>query len=204
LRRHLAAVAALLYLTMPGTARGACEPYVEEQPKWSSATFRPGRDGLASCEVGEDAYRAVVQAWLAARPANAAPVDSLSLGRVVSYPWLSRAIADAALASPGWASRAAHARPGRRAALAAPVLRDPALRDRLAVPFSGSRWTVKNLSYEKVLFGPASEHASHVVAGDAGVLVPFDAQLWLRLAPRDDSTPPETGAAVLAPSGDRR
>ena len=198
------ALAAVLCLTTAAPARAECAPYVEEQPKWHSATLRPGRAALASCEVSEDAYRAAVQAWLAARGADAVPLDSLSLGRAVSYPWLSRAIADAALASPGWASRAAHAKPGRRAALAAPILRDPALRDRLAAPFVGSRFTVESVSYEKVLFGTAAEHASHVAPADAGVLVPFDAQLWLRLAPRDDSTRSETGAATLAPHGDGR
>jgi hypothetical protein len=44
----------------------------------------------------------------------------------------------------------------------------------------------------------------HDRPADAGVLVPFDAQLWLRLAPRDDSTRSETGAAALVPHGDGR
>jgi len=201
---RLVALAVVLFSTTPALARAECAPYVEEQPKWHSATLRPGRETLASCEVSEDAYRAVVQAWLAARRPDAAPLDSLSLGRAVSFPWLSRAIADAALASPGWAPRAAHAKPGRRDALAAPILRDPALRDRLAAPFAGSGLTVKSISYEKVLFGAAAEHASHVAAADADVLVPFDAQLWLRLAPLDDSTRSETGAGALAPRGDGR
>lgn len=197
--QRLAMVAAVLCVTVC-VARAACEPYVEEQPRWRSATLHPGREALASCDVSEDAYRAVLQTWLATRGADAAPIDSLSLGRAVSFPWLSRAIVDAALASPGWASRAAHAKPGHRDALAAPILRDPALRDRLAAPFAGSRWIVKSLSYEKVLFGPAREHASHVPSAGADVMVPFDAQLWLRLAPRADSTAPESGAAALAPS----
>lgn len=200
---RVVALAVLLCSTVR-VAGAACEPSVEEQPRWHAATLRPGQNGLASCEVGEDAYRAVVRAWLAARGADAAPLDSLSLGRAVSYPWLSRAIADAALARPGWAKHATHAKPGRRDALAAPILRDAALRDRLAVPFEGSRWTVKNVSYEKVLFGEASRYASHAPPAEAAVLVPFDAQLWLRLAPRTDSTASESGAAALAPSADGR
>ncbi len=177
------AAAAVALCSTAAVAGAACEPYVEEQPKWHSATFRPSRAALASCDVTEDAYRAVVGAWLAARAPDAPPLDTVALGRAVSYPWLSRAIADAALASPGWASRATHAKPGRRDALAAPVLRAPALRDRLALPFAGSRYVVTNLSYEKVLFGKASEHATQILAGQGDVLVPFDAQLWLRLAP---------------------
>jgi hypothetical protein len=203
LKPLLAASAAALCLTA-GWARAACQPYVEEQPRWHTATLRPGREALASCAIGEDAYRVVVQGWLAARAADAAPLDALSLGRAVSMPWLSRALADAALASPGWAARAAHAKPGHRDALAAPILRDPALRDRLAVPFAGSRWTVTNVSYEKVLFGPAREHASHAAPAETDLLVPFDAQLWLRLVPRADSTAPEGGAAAPPPSDGER
>lgn len=139
MRSTLACAAAAVVLFSTAAVAGAgCEPYVEEQPRWQSATLRPSRGALESCDVTEDAYRAVVKAWLAARGPDAPPLDSLALGRAVSYPWLSRAIADAALASPGWQSRAAHARPGRRDA-----------------------------------------------AGQGDVLVPFDAQLWLRLAPSD-------------------
>lgn len=184
MRSTLARTAAVVALCSTAAVAGAaCEPYVEEQPKRRAATLRPSRGALESCDVAEDAYRAVVKAWLAARAPDAPPLDSLALGRAVSSPWLSRAIADAALASPGWESRAAHAKPGRRDALATPILRAPALRDRLALPFAGSRYVVTSLSYEKVLFGNASEHATQVPAGQGDVLVPFDAQLWLRLAP---------------------
>ncbi|MBY0276383.1 hypothetical protein K2Z84_13640 [Candidatus Binatia bacterium] len=165
-------------------AHAACEPYVAEQPRWASASFRPHRDGLQQCPVSEEVYGAVIGAWLSARAGEAPAVASLSLGRAVDFPWLSQAIADAALASPDWAERARRARPGHRAALAAPILRSTALRERLALPFSGSAYEVRDVAYEKVLFGKASEHATHVPAGQGDVLVPFDAMLWLRLVPR--------------------
>ncbi len=41
---------------------------------------------------------------------------------------------------------------------------------------------VQGLSFEKVLYGRADEHSS--LHGSGAVKVPFDAQLWLRLAPR--------------------
>src|SRR5690349_7145145 len=94
------------------SAAETCAPYVEEQARWSSASFRPHRDAMTACSVSEETYRTVVQAWLAARGSDAAPLTSLSLGRAVDFPWLSHAIADAALASPHWASRAAIAKRG--------------------------------------------------------------------------------------------
>jgi hypothetical protein len=179
------------------SAAETCAPYVEEQSRWSSASFRAHRDAMTACPVSEETYRAVVQAWLASRVRDAAPLTSLSLGRAVDFPWLSHAIADAALASPHWASRAAIAKRGARDALAAPILRAGALRERLAVPFEGSSYVVTNVVYEKVLFGKASEHATHVPPGEGDVLVPFDAQLWLRLA-RRDSTAGETSSGPSA------
>lgn len=161
----------------------ACAPFVEEHPSGATASFRPHTTALEHCEVDEPTYRRVVSAWLAARPADAAPLTSLFVGRAVSFPWLSRQIADAALASPDWAARVAQAKPGERDRLGGEVLRDPALLRRLAVPFAGSRYEAVRLSYEKILFGPAREHATNANAG--AVMVPFDAQLWLELAPRN-------------------
>lgn len=161
----------------------ACTPFIEEHPSGTTASFRPHTTALEHCEVDEPTYRRIVSAWLAARPAEAAPLTSLFVGRAVSFPWLSRQIADAALASPDWAARVARAKPGERDRLGGEVLRDPALLRRLAVPFTGSRYEAVRLSYEKILFGPAREHASNPDSG--AVMVPFDAQLWLELVPRN-------------------
>jgi hypothetical protein len=62
------------------------------------------------------------------------------------------------------------------------VLGDTKLIGGLAVPFEDSPFEVVRLSCEKVLFGRADPYSSHPEA--AAVLVPFDAQPWLRLRPR--------------------
>lgn len=159
----------------------ACTPFIEEHPTGASASFRPHTSAFENCEVSEPTYRQVVSEWLRTRPAGAAPVSSLSLGRAVAFPWLSRYIADAALQSPGWAERVVRARSGERDKLAAAILLDAALRQRLAVPFEGTQYVVLSVSFEKVLYGRADEYSSDKRAG--AVRVPFDAQLWLRLAP---------------------
>jgi hypothetical protein len=169
-------------------ASPACTPFIEEHPSGSTAAFRPHTTALERCEVDEPTYRRVVSAWLAARTADAPPLTSLFLGRAASFPWLSRQIADAALARPDWTARVAQAKPGERDRLGGEVLRDPALLRRLAAPFEGTGFVVLRLSFEKVLFGPAREHASNASAG--AVMVPFDAQLWMELAPRKQAAPP--------------
>jgi len=180
--RRLAAWATVCWLlSVPGIAV-ACAPHVEESPRWASARFRAHTDAFEPCPVSETTYRQVVAEWLRERAPDATDLESFGLGRLVGYPWISRYLADAALRSPGWAERVARTRPGEFHALAAPLLGDPGLRARLAVPFEASRYEVVGVSFEKVLYGPAAEHASGPDAG--AVLVPFDAQFWLTLAPR--------------------
>lgn len=158
----------------------ACSPFVEEHVDRASATLRPHISALEHCEVSEASYRRIVSEWLRDRAAGP-PLSSLSLGRAVAFPWLSRALADAALRSPGWAARVERARAGERDRLAAPLLSDPALLARLAVPFEGTPYAVQRVSFEKVLYGRADRYSSDRQAG--AIKVPFDAQLWLRLVP---------------------
>ncbi len=168
----------------------ACAPFIEEHRSGGAASFRPHTTALERCEVDEPTYRRVVSAWLAARPADAPPLTSLFLGRAVSFPWLSRQIADAALARPGWAARVSQAKPGERDGLGGEILRDLALLGRLAAPFEGTRYQAVRLSYEKILFGPADGHTSNRSGG--AVMVPFDAQIWLKIAPRNGTSPPRS------------
>ena len=161
----------------------ACTPFIEEHPSWSSASLRPHTTAFERCEIDEQTYHRIVSDWLRNRPASSAELSSLSIGRAVAYPWLSRYIADSALGKPGWAARISKAKPAERAKLASPVLLDPALLRRLSIPFEDTPYMVSNVSFEKVLFGRADQYTSNGKAG--AVMVPFDAQLWLRLAPRN-------------------
>jgi hypothetical protein len=174
-------------------AADACAPFIEEHPAWASASFRPHDSAFESCSVDEARYRRVITDWLQQRPATRPDVTTLALGRAVNFPWISRFLADAALRNPDWAVGVARTRIGERDQLARPVLHDPALLQRLAAPFAGSRHAVIGLSYEKVLFGRADIHASPpaspLTSQAAAVMVPYDAQLWLRLAPRNSLAP---------------
>jgi hypothetical protein len=155
----------------------ACKPYIEEHsPPSGSFVLRPNKDAFERCEVGEAAYREVVAEWLKARPPGAPAVTSLALGRAVAYPWISRHLADAALETPGWAAKVTRATPAERDKMAAALFRQPHFMQRLALPFEGTPYRVVGISFEKILWGKAG-----------AVPVPFDAQLWLRLAPRSGS-----------------
>ncbi|MCB1928856.1 MAG: hypothetical protein KDH17_12590 [Rhodocyclaceae bacterium] len=183
LRRTFRQTATCCLLSLASASACACSPYVEEPADRSHARLRPHVNALQSCEVSEETYREIVRAWLRSRPADAPQLTSLALGRAVAFPWISRHFADAALRQPDWAARVKATPRGRRDALATTVIRDPALLVRLAEPFEGSGYEVTGVSFEKVLYGKASHYSSRRDAGET--MVPFDAQLWLMLAPRD-------------------
>lgn len=156
-----------------------CAPFVEEHPQQATAVFRKHSDAFAECPVTEASYQQIVRQWLQARASNLPPLTGLSLGRAVDFPWLSRLIADTALWVPAWQSLVIAMPRGRLDALAARVFENAELRARLAEPFAGSGYMVRGLSYEKVLYGKASDHAT---GRRDDTLVPFDAQVWLQLS----------------------
>ena len=157
----------------------ACAPHVEEHSGARSASLRSHSPQSDACRVDEATYVRVVQDWLRARD-GLAPVSSLALGRAVDHPWISRHLADSALSSSAWSARISRAPAGEQNRYVAAVLSEPAFLQRLAAPFDAAGYVVTGVSVEKVLVGPARDHASDGRGGAARV--PFDAQVWLRLA----------------------
>ena len=158
----------------------ACSPYIEETPDRTYAIFRPHTDAFEDCTVDEATYHRIITEWLQSRSAELPNITSLSLGRAVYFPWVSQHIADTALQSPHWSERVNSAQRGQRDALATDAIRDPELLARLAIPFEGSMYEVTGISFEKVLYGRADEYSSNKTPDPTWV--PFDAQLWLKLA----------------------
>lgn len=164
-------------------AAETCAPYVESAPQWRTAMLRPHSDAFVDCVVSEATYVALVRDWLShERDADTAPA-SFGLGRLVLYPWLSSAIAQGAAGHPDWDRRRGRGRETDANAFVEALLSSPAVLGRLGEPFEGSSYRVSGMSVEKVLVGPASA----VLPGfdDPDALLPYDAQVWLTLAPAD-------------------
>ncbi|MBN8448111.1 MAG: hypothetical protein J0M13_03765 [Candidatus Accumulibacter sp.] len=177
---------ALLLASSP--LASACSPYVEGSPDPAYAVFRPHGSAFESCEVSEETYRRVLAQWLQSRPPESARLVSLSLGRARDYPWISRHLADSARGSSEWSDHGRRIPPGRQNTLVAKLLSDTTFLQRLDAPFVGTAFMVRGVAVEKVLLGAASEAASDYSAGGRTakkVKVPYDAQLWLRIVPRE-------------------
>ncbi len=178
---HVHVLLALYLISQPGIALG-CEPYIEEHPAWATATFRPHSSAFDACDVSEETYRDVTKDWIQSRSPDLKPLTSLSLGRAITFPWVSRHLADTALQWPEWIKRISKGSPGEHNTFVAALLSEPAFLERLDQPFSETPYRVIGVSVEKVLIGKARDYASSPAAPAARV--PFDAQLWLRLTPR--------------------
>lgn len=178
--RCLARRVLLAWLGVGAAWAFACTPLIEASPAGDTAVFRPHSNAFLHCEVSEASYREVVGNWLRGRPADAPRLRSLYLGRAVSFPWISRHLADAALHSGAWHTRRGKARrSGGENGLVAGLLSTEVFRSRLGVPFAASSYVVRGVAVEKVLVGPAHELSSDSTA--VGLRVPYDAMLWLQI-----------------------
>lgn len=178
--RCLACRLLLAWLSVGAAWAFACTPLIEASPAGDTAVFRPHSDAFLHCEVSEASYREVVGNWLRDRPTDAPRLRSFFLGRAVSFPWISRHLADAALHSAAWDTRRGKARrSGGENGLVAGLLSTEAFRSRLGVPFAASSYVVRGVAVEKVLVGPAHELSSESTA--VGRRVPFDAMIWLQI-----------------------
>ncbi len=166
----------------------ACSPYVESSPDPAYAVFRPHGSAFESCEVSEETYRRVLAQWLKSCPPGSTRLVSLSLGRARDYPWISRHLADSARGSSEWSGHGTAIPPGRQNTLVAKLLSESTFLQRLDAPFAGTDLTVRGVAVEKVLLGASSEAARDYASGGRTakkVKVPYDAQLWLRIEPRE-------------------
>lgn len=102
---------------------------------------------------------------------------NLQLGRIVEHPWLSTALARAALNSREWDRVKGKPRQRQINEFTSTLLRvGGGLSDLLP------GWTLQAVSTEKVLVQPAQSMPSLAAARGDKSLVPYDAQLWLRYA----------------------
>lgn len=130
------------------------------------------------CELSRAATVTALDAVRASAPASRE--ISVGFGRIVLYPWLSSLLAREASSAPGWdAARGRPLRGHENTFVAGLLERSP----EFGALFAGRR--VVSVLVEKVLVRPAAE--LDLPAGapfSASALFPFDAQLWVVLAPR--------------------
>lgn len=166
----------LALLAATGAMAFACSPYIEEHE--TTPAFRANASAFETCPVSEEAYNLIIRQWLHTKQ-PAVQITSMYLGRAVDYPWISKQITDNALVLIRKKGPVTKMTPKQRYALESAAIKDAALLERLAAPFADSSYRVTGISFEKMLYGKAADYSSRKDAEK--MLVPYDAQLWLRL-----------------------
>lgn len=130
------------------------------------------------CELSRASTLKALEALRATAPADRE--ISVGFGRIVLYPWLSTLLAREASSAPGWDAARGRPQQGHENAFVARLLeRSP----EFGSLFAERR--IVSVLVEKVLVRPAGE--LDLPAGapfPPSALFPFDAQLWVVLAPR--------------------
>lgn len=176
IRRYFFSLPILALLVATRVTVFACSPYIEEHE--TTPAFRANTNAYEACPVSEETYNRIIREWLCARQQRS-QITSIYLGRAVDYPWISRQIADNALVLIRKNGSVTKMTPKQRSDLESSAIKDAALLTRLATSFAGSSFNVTGISFEKVLYGKATDCSSQKDAGK--MLVPYDAMLWIRL-----------------------
>lgn len=160
-----------------------CEPKHEVEEGGAELRLRADGCALSLPETAAAIEALLGEAWGGKRMQT--DRASLGLGRVVDYPWLSKALAEAAMKSPVWDPKNGRGRRGSDNAAVASMVDARRLLAPLAPVFARYGAKARAGSVEKVLVakvGDGDELAA--VAGQKlaeGKKLPFDAILWLRL-----------------------
>lgn len=165
-------------------AENVCSPYVEEHPKWHTATFRPHTDAFVDCPVSEETYQRVVSDWTKARDVDTGELDSFGLGRAVQYPWISKLIAQTALTHPDWDVSTGSSMTYGDNEFVNKILSQPVVLSRLQIPFSTGAYVIARVTVEKVLIDEVGKVLPDQTPVNARI--PFDAIVWLHLLPNEN------------------
>lgn len=169
--RALISLAMMLLLPFCAMAQegAGCVVTVEVNDQWRTLRLRASQPSIAMCAVSEAQAVEAIGSQLSGLSST---YDSLFLGRLVEYPWLSDALARAAAIDPAWDAKAGRARKGSHNEYVARWLERSEKLAGIRQSLRTEGYDVTGVSVEKVLLRRASSGRGRV---------PFDAMVWLRL-----------------------
>jgi len=160
---------------------GECDLRVESIEKERILRLRAHHPKYKGCRIDKNSMVSVLTAAFLKNdpPKLEGSYSSLSIGRLIDYPWLSQYLATTAYHDQGWDSRK-----GKPAAMdinkyVSQLLSRKELLAQIETPFAKGGYKVNRVSVEKVLVGGFREvpfYQGKMVPGR----VPYDAQVWFR------------------------
>ena len=149
-----------------------CRPFVEINARWQVIRIRPHENAFINCTVSKDKYNELIATALTDPEIDNTEFKSLFLGRLIEYPWLSRYLAMQALQHKDWDSEKGQYKGKYINAFVAELLSSAELLSQIQEPFTGTGYTVRGATVEKVLIGKANEIEWLEI--NTASLVPYD------------------------------
>jgi hypothetical protein len=166
---------------------GECALTVEANESQRTLRLRAHHPRYRSCEIDRGSVVAVLAEAFSgeAPPKSEAGYSSLYFGRLIDFPWLSRALAASAARDPAWDPKR-----GKPASVdvnkyVARTISGMELVAELDATLAMGGYRVAGVSVEKVLVGSFRDVPSYrgeELGEELHGRVPFDAQVWFRLA----------------------
>ncbi len=159
-----------------------CNLSLESNEKWHTLRLRAHHPEYKGCHIDKDSMLSVLSAaFLKTEPPKLkGSYSSLSLGRLIDYPWLSEYLATTAYRDPGWDSRKGKPVTMDINKYVSQLLSRKELMAQIETVFEKNGYRVVGVSVEKVLVGGFREIPSYRGEMHRGP-VPYDAQVWFRL-----------------------
>jgi hypothetical protein len=169
-------------LTIVSSKVGECLLSVESNEKWNTLRLRAHHPKYSGCQIDKDSMLSVLSAAFSKTesPRLEGSYSSLSIGRLIDYPWLSQYLATTAYRDLGWDSKK-----GKPVAMdinkyAKQLLFRKELIAQIEAPFTKGGYRIVSVTVEKVLVGGFREVPFYQGEMHPG-RVPYDAQVWFRL-----------------------
>ncbi len=157
-----------------------CQASLETDASGANLRVRADQD----CPVSAGRLQELLEQGLslAAQTQGKPAYSSIFLGRLVHYPWLVSALLHAAAASPHWGSVEGAANDGQDNRAVAQLLNQTEALLGVRASLRRAGYELTGVSVEKVLVGEHADFPYQLAQPPPGRL-PFDAQVWLLLAP---------------------
>lgn len=161
---------------------GECILTVESDENGHTLRLRAHHPQYKSCQIDRDAISSILKAAFSKTeaPKLEGSYSSLSIGRLIDYPWLSQYLATSAYRDREWDSKKGKARAMDENKYVSTLLSRKELMTEIEPFFENSGYRVLGIMVQKVLIGTFREIPLYQGEVHPGK-IPYDAQVWFRL-----------------------
>ncbi len=161
---------------------GECSLSVESDENSHTLRLRAHHPQYKPCQIDRDAISSILKAAFSKTeaPKLEGSYSSLSIGRLIDYPWLSQHLATSAYRDRGWDSKKGKPIAMDENKYVSTLLSRKELMIHIESFFENSGYRVVGVMVQKVLIGTFREIPLYQGEIHSGK-VPYDAQVWFRL-----------------------